>query len=342
MTAPITRKARRLDDGGLFDRKKLIGLTGLAGGDPYKLIGMANEVRGRHFGRAVRLCSIVPGKLGACGEDCKWCAQSARHAAKGGKPVTAPSVTPSEEIVKAARTAACSGVGSLGIINSGRRPSDAEVERVVKAVQMIAEKAAAGGVDEFDSQFGVCASLGAINADQAQRLAKAGILRYHHNLETSRAFFPKMVGTHGYQERLDTLKAARQAGMKICCGGIFGVGESWTDRVDLILTLRDEVGPDCVPLNFLHPIAGTPLAGATPLPPLECLCIIALFRLAMPKTDLLIGGGRVSNLRDMQSWVFFAGATTLMTGDYLTTSGRPAKQDIQMIRDLGLEIVKQF
>lgn len=342
MTASVTQKARP-GQGGLFDKKSLLELARLAESGPYELIARAHEARGRQFGRKVRLCSIVPGKLGACSEDCKWCAQSARHGANCGNSPTTAKTTPTEEILRAADSAASKGVGSLGIVDSGRRPSEADIDRVIEAVGRIAGENAAGDSGRKRSPLpAVCVSLGSINAGQAARLAKAGVLRYHHNLETSRSFFPKMVGTHGYQERLDTLKAARQAGMKICSGGIFGLGETWADRVDLALTLRDEVVPDCVPLNFLHPIAGTPLAGATPLPPLECLCIIALFRLAMPQVDLLIGGGRVSNLRDMQSWVFHAGATTLMTGDYLTTAGRTAKQDIQMIHDLGLEIVKQF
>jgi biotin synthase len=167
-------------------------------------------------------------------------------------------------------------------------------------------------------------------------------VRYNHNLETSRDFFPKVVTSHSFEDRLGTLAAARGGGLRLCCGGIFGIGESWLDRVDLAVTLRDEVQPDVVPLNFLHPIPGTPLEGASPLPPLEILTIIALFRLAMPEVDLKIAGGREKNLRDLQSWVFYAGGTSTLLGNYLTTTGRPARADLQMVADAGLRIVKEL
>ena len=130
--------------------------------------------------------------------------------------------------------------------------------------------------------------------------------------------------------------------MSLCCGGIFGLGESWDDRVDLALTLRDEVHPDVVPLNFLHPIPGTPLEKARPLAPMEILTIIAVFRLVLPRVDLKVAGGREVNLRDMQSWIFHAGATSCLIGNYLTTQGRPAEEDLQMIADLGLAVVKEL
>lgn len=185
-------------------------------------------------------------------------------------------------------------------------------------------------------------SLGAISADQARQLAQAGIHRYHHNLETSRRFFPSMVTTHGYDERLETLAAARAVGMSLCSGGIFGIGETWADRVDLALLLRDQVRPDVVPLNFLHPIPGTPLEHARPMPPTEILAIIAVFRLLLPTADIKVAGGRCLNLRDLQSWIFHAGATSLMVGDYLTTPGRDAAADRQMVQDLGLKLVRQL
>ncbi len=183
-----------------------------------------------------------------------------------------------------------------------------------------------------------CASLGELDAATSRRLRTAGVVRYNHNLETSRRHFPRVVTTHGYEDRLSTLRTARAAGMSLCCGGIFGIGETWEDRIELALTLRDQVKPDVVPLNFLDARPDTPLADAKPLSPLECLHIIAVFRFFLPMADIKIAGGR-RLLRDLQSWVFHAGASSLMVGDYLTTPGRDVSMDKQMVTDLGLELV---
>jgi len=149
-----------------------------------------------------------------------------------------------------------------------------------------------------------------------------------------------VVSTHTYDDRLATLQNAQTAGMDVCSGGLLGLGESWEDRVDLALTLRD-VGPRVTPLNFLHPIPGTELEHQPPMTPMDILRAIALFRLALPRVDIKLCGGRAINLRDMQSWAFFAGASSLMTGDYLTTTGRTAQQDAQMIADAGLTIARE-
>ena len=181
----------------------------------------------------------------------------------------------------------------------------------------------------------LCAALGAIDVEQARSLRQAGIERYNHNLETSARFFPSIVTTHTYAGRLQTVAAVAEAGLSICSGGIFGVGENWADRLDMAFALRD-CRPDVVPLNVLHPIAGTPLAKAAPLPPMEILQTIAVFRFIFPSARIKVAGGREANLRDLQSWMFFAGASSALIGNYLTTAGRPAREDHQMLRDLGL------
>jgi biotin synthase len=323
MDEVLARLARRALDGDKLDRDSLVEVAARCADAPWDLLYWANRVRLRHFGTSVNLCCIVPGKLGACAEDCRWCAQSHR-AAPG---VTPPSRTVQAELVAAAQKARQCGSGHIGIVNSGRRPSHEDMQCVLQAAGPMREQ----GVT-------VCASLGELSEQQAAALAQGGVRRYHHNLETSRTFFGRMVSTHTYDDRLATLKRARLAGMELCCGGLFGMGESWADRVELALTLRDEVQPACVPLNFLNPIAGTALEHITPPSPIECLCIVAMFRLAMPRTHLKVAGGREVNLRDLQSWVFYAGATSLMTGDYLTTKGRGAQADRQMVRDLGLSL----
>ena len=289
------------------------------------LIARAWRVRRARFGRDVVFCMIGAGKVGACGEDCKWCAQSSRYATGIDRAVRR---TDPETLIAAVRQAGGRGVGRFGIVNSGRGPTETDLAAV---------ETVAGGLD--GGAVALCASLGEIDAAAARGLKAAGVRRYHHNLETSRRFYARMVTTHAWDDRLAALKAAREAGLSLCSGGLFGLGESWADRIDLAITLRDDVRPDAVPLNFLHPIPGTPLAGAARLTPAECLRIIAIFRLLMPDMDLKVAGGRAANLRDLQSWIFHAGATGLMVGDYLTTRGRDFQTDLQMVADLGLRLV---
>jgi len=293
------------------------------------LLYWAHRVRASRFGDEVKFCSIGAGKVGACSEDCKWCAQSAHYAA------TIPAAvqrTETAALCEAARQAAANGASSFGVVNSGRKPTQTDLDAVGAFVDGVGD----GGGVEF------CASLGELDDDAARRLADMGVRRYNHNLETSRPFYGEMVTTHTYDARLATLAAARGAGLGLCCGGIFGLGETWTDRIDLALTLRDEVGPDVTPLNFLHPIEGTPLADADPLTATECLKIIAVFRLVLPAVDLKIAGGRERNLRDLQSWMFYAGATSCLLGNYLTTCGRDPAADRRMAADLGLRVVGRF
>ena len=329
MNRQIAELGRRTLGGEPLDRAEALLLVEQGRRRPHELLYWAHRVREANFASAVKLCSIVPGKLGGCSEDCSWCAQSSACAAG-----TPPTRTGAEEILAAAHQAARQGACSFGIVNSGRRPSRRDIAEVTAACRKIR--------DELGESIEICASLGEIAAGQAAALAAAGIVRYNHNLETSRRFYGRVVSTHGYDDRLGSLAAAREAGMSLCCGGIFGLGESWDDRVDLALTLRDEVHPDVVPLNFLHPIPGTPLEKARPLAPMEILSIIAVFRLVLPRVDLKVAGGREVNLRDMQSWIFHAGATSCLIGNYLTTQGRPAEEDLQMIADLGLAVVKEL
>jgi len=293
----------------------------------YELLSQANRIRTKHFADTVRLCAIGAGKIGACSEDCKWCAQSA--AFPPGR--NAAEVTPAGELADTARLARRNQASSFGIVNSGRRPGRADFRAVLEAV---------GQINRDDGPaLRLCASLGTLTTKQAADLVAAGVSRYNHNLETSRRMYAEMVTTHDYQDRIDTLKVASQAGMGLCAGGIFGIGETWDDRIDMALTLRDEIKPSVTPLNFLAPIEGTPLAGADPLSPREILNIIAIYRLALPTVDIKIAGGREINLRDMQSWIFYAGATSMMVGNYLTTAGRSSEDDLKMINDLGLRIV---
>lgn len=287
----------------------------------HNLFRGATRIREHFVGRAVRCCSIVSAKTGRCSEDCGFCSQSAHFKTH----VQGLAVLEAEQVLEAARQAAAGGANSFGIVNSGYGPTDAEVERwgaVVAEVRKMGHTRA-------------CASLGIVNQQQAHRLAELGVQRYNHNLQTSRRHFPNIIQTHSYDERLQTLHHLKAAGISVCSGALFGMGETWEDRLDLAFELR-EMGIDVVPINFLIPIDGTPLQGSDPLEPMECLKIIAIYRHILPKQEIKICGGRERNLRDLQSWIFYAGADSFLIGNYLTTYGRSPEEDRRMVRDLGL------
>jgi len=181
------------------------------------------------------------------------------------------------------------------------------------------------------------ASLGIISEQKvADRLKEAGLECYNHNLETSRRFFPEICTSHTFDDRVQTIRHLKQAGIKICSGGILGLGETRSDRCDLAFALK-ELGVHIVPINILNPIEGTPFSGRQPLPALEVLQMIACFRFVLPRQEISVAGGRAVNLRDVQSLIFMAGASALMVGNYLTTLNQPVEKDLQMIKDLGLD-----
>lgn len=323
MNTAITELANAVLDGGLISGEQAETLLCESENAFEDLLYQANRIRQKYFGNKIKICSIVPGRLGGCDQDCAFCAQSGRYDTAIGK----AEILSEEKILSAAAQAKENGVGNFGIVYSGRTITDNEFDRVEKLIRRITEQYG----------LGMCASLGMISSAQAKRLVGAGLRRYNHNLETSERYFADVVTTHKFADRVNTIKSAQDAGLGICAGGIFGIGESRTDRIDMAMQLR-ELGVDTVPMNFLHPIAGTPLGDAETLKPKQILTIIALYRFILPKTNLKIAGGRVLNLRDMQSWMFRAGATSILSGNYLTTAGRAVKDDMQMLTDLGLEI----
>jgi biotin synthase len=309
-------------DGRQLSREDLVPLAGDEC-DAYELMYGANLLR-RHFkGDTVDLCSILNAKSGLCPEDCKFCAQSARYAT--GAPEY-PLVS-DETVTGAAKKAKSDGAQRIGIVTSGPELSIQEFDGLIATIESI--------TGSKDSGLGCCCSLGTLSREAAARLHAAGVRRYHHNIETSRRFFAEICSTHTFDERLETLKTAKAAGLQTCSGGIFGMGETWDDRIDMALTLR-ELDVDSVPVNFLVPIQGTPLGKMSLLEPLEALKIIALFRFALPQKDIRICAGKETVLRDLQSWIFYAGANATMVGGYLTRPARPAEQEIRMITDLGL------
>lgn len=288
-----------------------------------RLLPLTQALREKHFGRRVRLCSIVNAKSGRCAEDCAFCAQSARWPTGVDEyPLKSP-----REIVAEAKKAKPWGSREFSIVTSGKGlKQEAEIEAVCRAILAVRE----------ETKLLTCASLGIVDDRTLARLKAAGLNKFHHNLECAKSFWPKICATHPWEEDLEVVKRAKGMGLEVCAGGIFGLGESWEQRAELAETLRG-LQVNSAPLNFLNPIPGTPLENVPRLTPLECLKIIALFRLMLPETRLQICGGRHPNLRDLQSFIFAAGADGLMIGNYLTTKGRPVEDDLQMIQDLGLK-----
>jgi biotin synthase len=292
-----------------------------------RLLAGADMIR-RHFkGKKVTLCSIVNAKSGRCPEDCAFCSQSAHHTSD----IPVFPLLPEEELVGHFKAASAYPIDRFGVVVSGKGLEvGGETEAVCRTIRRIRENT--DGIT-------ACASLGVLSEEVASLVKEAGLQSYHHNVETSRGFFPRICGTHRFEERVSTVRTAKQVGFQVCCGGIFGLGESPEDRVDMAMLLR-ELDVDSVPLNFLVPIPGTKLADKTPLQPMEILKIIALFRYMLPEKDIRVCGGRETNLRDLQALVFFAGANGFMLGNYLTTKGRSPEDDLQLLSDLGLEPVR--
>ena len=284
-----------------------------------ELAARADRARREAGVNGLALCSIINARSGLCGEDCKFCAQSARHATG----VPEYPLKDTGEIVAAAERAKASGAGHFGIVTSGRGLSDGEVEAVVRAVAAIRREV---GITP-------CASLGCLEPRQFAMLKAAGLVRYHHNIETSERFFPSIVTTHTFADRLRTIRSAAEAGLSVCSGGIIGMGETREDRVDMALALRD-LPVESVPINVLMPIAGTPLAGAAPLGAAEVLKTVAIFRILMPGRAIKLAAGRDTVLADFQGMAFMGGANGMIIGDYLTQPGRAQDADRRLVEEI--------
>ncbi|OPY75607.1 MAG: Biotin synthase [Syntrophorhabdus sp. PtaU1.Bin153] len=301
------------DAGSLYE----IGIN-----DPFLLMAYGSRIREHFKDKKVSLCCIVNAKSGVCPENCRFCAQSAHYHTDA--PVYP--LLPAKEIIEKAKEARDCGAHFFGIVTSGTSiGSQQEWDEIYEAIE---------GINGLGMK--PCGSLGMLNDKEARQLKSAGLFRYHHNLETSRSFFDHICTTHEYEDDIETNRAARRAGLSVCCGGIIGLGETMEQRIELALTLQ-EIGVDSVPINILNPIPGTPFADNPPLSPMEILLTVAIYRFILPDKDIKLCGGKEKNLRQLLPMAIVAGSNSLMTGDYLTTTGRDASHDIEMIRDLGLE-----
>ena len=284
-----------------------------------ELVSLANRTRRAYAGRDIELCGIINAKSGACGEDCKFCAQSARHNAE----TEEYPLKDKDTIVAAAMTARENGAERFGVVTSGNRLTREEVVVIADAIREIVN----------DAGILPCASLGALDEESFLALREAGLTRYHHNIETSEEFYPNIVSTHPFSERVDTIKAAKKAGLEVCSGGIIGLGETWQDRISMARLLKD-LDVDSVPLNFLVPIKGTPLENAERVSPFDAVRTIALFRVILRDKTIRVAAGRESVLKDFQGLMYMAGANGMMIGGYLTIAGRSVEEDIALAEEV--------
>ena len=277
-----------------------------------EIVSIADRARRDSKGNILELCNIMNAKSGMCGEDCKFCAQSSRHSSGA----SAYSLKSKSEMIEAARRAKAMGAHRFDIVTSGNVLTSDDLRTIAAAMIEIRDDI---GID-------LCASLGRLDEESLSLLKRSGLSRYHHNIETSQNFFPKIVTTHTFQERVETIKAAKSVGLQVCSGGIIGMGESWDDRIDMALTLK-ELDVDSVPINILVPVKGTALEGVKAISSSDAIRTIALFRILLKDKIIKIAAGRESALKDFQAMAFMAGANGMLIGGYLTIAGRSPEDD---------------
>lgn len=290
--------------------------------DIEELFRAANRIRNKFNGRKVDLCSIMNAKSGKCSEDCKYCAQSAHYHTN----VEEYSLVDEKEALKLAIENEKEGVNRFSLVTSGRGLQGEDFKKALNIYKCLRKNV----------KIKLCASLGIIGYEELVDLKKTGISMYHHNLESSREYYEKICTTHTYDERIETINNAKKAGLKICSGGIIGMGESMEDRIKLALELQN-LEIHSIPVNLLNPIKGTPLENTPPLAHEEILKTIAIFRFINPKAYIRLAGGR-NLLEGFGENCFKVGANAAITGNYLTTSGNKIAEDINMIENLGLEV----
>ena len=312
-----------------ISKSEAIELSEIEGqGNILELCRAANKIRKALCGQKVDLCSIVNVKSGNCSEDCGFCAQSAHHP-NPESPVYG--LKGADEIIAQAKAAEAAGAKRFCLVSQGRGPKYANVKSkdfatILETVERIIE----------ETNIKPCCALGEVTKEQALALREKGVTRYNHNLEASSSFFGKIVSTHSWQDRVETIKNLKAAGIQACSGGIIGLGESWNDRIDLAFALS-ELEVESVPLNLLNAREGTPLSNQKRLDPFEALKAIAIFRFILPEQIIRYAGGREVVMGELQSLGLEAGINAMLIGNYLTTLGQPPQEDHEILKALGLE-----
>ncbi len=312
--------------GSMLNRQEALQLAKVSLNNLPLLLAMADLIRQKYVGNQVDLCAIVNARSGKCPENCKFCAQAAVHKTN----IDIYGLKSIDDLVAAAVAAKEAGARRFSIVTSGRgMQQDQDFENILLALQRI----------KVETGLSTCASLGILSEQNARALKDAGVTRYHHNVETSRSYYSQICTSHTYDDKMSTIAVAQQAGLEVCAGGIIGLGEKMEQRLEMAFELQ-ELKIKSVPLNILNPIPGTGLANNLPLDPREILQTFALFRFILPDSSIRTAGGRELNLRDLQSMALAGGINGMLIGGYLTTGGRNAKMDIQMIADLGRSVAK--
>ena len=309
--------------GGQITQDEALALS--AAVDKEALYAAADQIRAHFMGRTIDLCSIMNAQSGRCSEDCKWCSQSRRF--KTG--VEEYPLVSEEEGVEMALANSRQGVGRFSLVTSGRALKPKQVQQACNIYTAIGKK----------STIRLCASMGLLRKPELQKLKDAGVERYHCNIETAASHFPSLCSTHTFEDKLRTIRDAQSIGMKVCSGGIFGMGETLAQRIEMAFALR-ELGVDSIPINILNPIEGTPLYGSKPLSDEDVLVSIALFRFINPTAHLRFAGGR-NLISQIQEKALGAGVSAALVGDYLTTLGASIEQDKAMFKRLGRDTEDQ-
>jgi biotin synthase len=319
VTSVVDRALRREP----ITREEALAILQLPDDVTLSLVAEVSRVRFHYFGNRVKLNFLLNVKSGLCPEDCAYCSQAKDSTA----PIPRYRMLQPDQVLEAARVAAGTGAKRFCMVASGRGPTRGELDKFVRSVRAVRAEL---------PQLEICACLGLLGDGQAEALADAGVHAYNHNLNTSEGFYGEICETHTFADRVETLTRATAAGLSPCSGALIGMGETDLDIVDVAFSLR-ELRPDSVPINFLIPIEGTPLADRCELTPLRCLRILSLFRLMFPDVEVRIGGGREVHLRSLQTLGLHL-ANSVFAGDYLTTRGQPAPEDVAMIEDAGLRV----
>lgn len=286
---------------------------------------MAEQMRQENMGNTVDLCSIMNIKSGECSEDCRFCAQSAYYDA----PADHFDLRSENDILQEAKNMETSGVDRFSLVSSGGYLDEEDLEKLVSIYKRIKE----------ETSLKICASHGILKTGQAEKLRQAGVLRYHHNLESSREYYKDVCTTHDYEERIETVKDAMQAGMEVCSGGIFGLGETMKDRIDMAYEFK-KLNVNSIPINVLNPIPGTPFEAIAPQSEKSLLFMTVLYRWIMPKTEIRFAGGRIK-LGESAKKAFQSGVNGVLTGDFLTTTGTDIASDRKMFTDMGYELKRK-
>lgn len=281
----------------------------------------AGLIQKKFCGNHIDLCTIINGKSGRCGENCKYCAQSAKNHTG----VDEYNFLPAKEILAVAKMNERAGVNRFSIVTSGRALTGEDFDKAVETYKLLRE----------NLKIDLCASHGILNAEQFKKLREAGVTSYHHNIETSRRFFPHICTSHTYDDRINTIKIAQAAGFNVCSGGIIGMGENWQDRIDMAFELFN-LKIKSIPINALMAVKGTPLENRPPLAAEEILRTVAIFRYINPAANIRLAAGR-KLLKDFGASAFLSGASASITGNMLTTSGTTIKSDIELLKKLGLK-----